>query len=133
MNTNFQLYVGQIMNTWQEKIRECAQKMIDKYGYPDEVSACKLMWYKNGPWKRTIIHRDAYVYPFAKNSSCFLEQTIVYNHFIDEGEVYGFGGSNLYINIKGNELTAFGESETCNMVTLDKFHSLVSNHLAMND
>jgi hypothetical protein len=60
MNNQYQLYIDQILSTWPEKQREGALKIITKYGFPQEATVSRLIWYNNGPWKRTIVYRDAF-------------------------------------------------------------------------
>jgi hypothetical protein len=119
MNTKYQLYVDEILNTWQEKLKEGAFKLINKYGYPDEASASKLIWYNNGNWKRTIAHRDALRYLLSNNQPNFLEQTFEYMHSMGEMKLEGFNKENIYINRTNKEITVFGENEAVNLIALN--------------
>jgi hypothetical protein len=119
MNTKYQLYVDEILNTWQEKLREGAFKLINKYGYPDEASVSKLIWYNNGNWKRTIAHRDVLTYLLPNNQSNFLEQTFESMHVIGEMKIEDFKKENIYINRTNKEITVFGENEAVNLLSLN--------------
>ncbi|QNF28021.1 hypothetical protein [Metabacillus elymi] len=116
MNSKYKLYVDEILKTWQEKLREGAFKLINKYGYPDEASASKLIWYNNGDWKRTIAHRDAITYLLSNNQSNFLEQTFEYMHSLDEMKI---DNENIYVNSTNKEITIFGEKEEVNLISLN--------------
>jgi hypothetical protein len=116
MNSKYKLYVDEILNTWQEKLREGAFKLINKYGYPDEASASKLIWYNNGSWKRTIAHRDAITYLLSNDHSNFLEQTFEYIDALDEMKI---NNENIYVNRINKEITVFGEDEVVNLKSLN--------------
>lgn len=76
MNEQINYYIQQILSTWPTKQQQGAIKMINKYGYPQESTESRLIWYDNGPWKRTIVKRDAYLHNFPITHPDFLEQTI---------------------------------------------------------
>jgi hypothetical protein len=78
MNNEYKHYLQQVLNTWEVKQREGAIKTIQKYGYPQEMTVSRLIWYNNGPWKRTIVHRDAVPHHFPTTHPAFMEQTIDY-------------------------------------------------------
>src|SRR5687768_3870391 len=44
-----------IIANWKAEPKKAAEKMIAKYGEPNEASATTLTWWNNGPWKFTII------------------------------------------------------------------------------
>ena len=56
--------------------QKSANQMIDKYGPPNEAIASRLIWYNNGPWKRTIVYRDEVLHNFPQLHSDVLEQFI---------------------------------------------------------
>lgn len=78
MNHQYQAYVDQILNNWQGKPLEGEQTIINKYGYPHETTVSRLIWYNNGPWKRTIVYRDTVPHSFPTPHPDFLEQVIDY-------------------------------------------------------
>ena len=57
-------YVNQLLSQWHGKPLEGAKKMIQKYGYPQEATMSRLIWYNNGPWKRTIIYKETVPHNF---------------------------------------------------------------------
>lgn len=50
--------VEQIIAEWPSAQKNVAQQMLAKYGLPNEVTQTQLFWYRNRPWKRTILSRD---------------------------------------------------------------------------
>ncbi|MGN7309135.1 hypothetical protein ACTHQ2_24640, partial [Bacillus subtilis] len=64
MSTQHQQYVSHILSIWHGPSRQGAYQMIHKYGLPNEATISRLIWYNNGPWKRTIVHRDVVPHHF---------------------------------------------------------------------
>jgi AAA+ superfamily predicted ATPase len=50
--------VDAIINDWGNVAKKAAENMMRKYSLPNEAMHSRLIWYKNGPWKRTIVYRD---------------------------------------------------------------------------
>jgi hypothetical protein len=48
----------QILASWSGQPKDTAYTLIKKYGLPNEASSRRMIWYNNGPWKRTIVHLD---------------------------------------------------------------------------
>ncbi len=46
---------GEIVREWYEKPRPAADNFITKYSAPAEATTTRVLWYNNGPWKRTIV------------------------------------------------------------------------------
>jgi hypothetical protein len=55
---------------WPQASRRAAERMLEKYGVPDQADSRRLAWNDNGPWKRTVVRRDGGRDP--------LEQTAAY-------------------------------------------------------
>jgi hypothetical protein len=49
-----------LIERWSFRARAAARLTMARYGMPDEVRAESLIWRANGPWKRTVVHRDAW-------------------------------------------------------------------------
>jgi hypothetical protein len=119
-------YVQQILNNWAGRPLEKANELIQKYGYPQEASISKLTWYNNGPWKRTIIHRETVPHNFPHPHPDFLEQTIDYQvpvHLYDD--IAAFDGSAYPDRTKG-ELSAMCDEEAMNFLSLNVVHDIVT-------
>ncbi|HWK10398.1 MAG TPA: hypothetical protein VNR64_10125, partial [Vicinamibacterales bacterium] len=43
--------VDQVIATWKPTPKDVAQKMIAKYGQPQEITSNRLVWHNSGPWK----------------------------------------------------------------------------------
>jgi hypothetical protein len=126
MNNEYQMYIDQILNTWQEKQRNGALKIIKKYGYPQEATASRLIWYNNWPWKRTIVYRDAVPHNFPTTHPDFLEQTINYRTPIDAFDTLAYYDGSVYPDRTKGEVSVVCDKEEMNTLSLNLFHEIVT-------
>src|ERR1043165_1503095 len=70
--------VDAIVEEWPAAQKNVARQMIAKYGMPNEATPTKLFWYRNGPWKRTILTSEVVVPNWPTLHSDFLTQVIDY-------------------------------------------------------
>ncbi|MFT4413339.1 hypothetical protein ACLM5H_05720 [Fredinandcohnia humi] len=119
-------YVNQIISHWSGKPLEGAKTMIRKYGYPPEATMSRLIWYNNGPWKRTIVYRETVPHNFPTPHKDFLEQTIDYYvplHLYDE--VAMFDGS-VYLDRTRGEASAKCHKEAMNFLSLNLLNDIAT-------
>jgi len=111
---------------WPEAQKNIANQMIEKYGPPNEATNTKLFWYRNGPWKRTELSRDAVVHNWPTAHSDFLTQVIDYRvppemiHLISM-----FDGSVLVDRTRG-EVAARCDTESANVLAMNMVHEIVT-------
>lgn len=118
--------VEQILAGWTGKPLEGARLMIRKYGIPDGASIEMLVWYNNGPWKRTIIYRQPVPHNFPMPHQDYLEQTIDYAVPPDRfDDIAKFDGSVIMDRTKG-EVSARCHEEAMNLLTLNLVHDIVT-------
>lgn len=70
--------VEYIIGGWGEAPHKVAHRTIEKYGPPNEATSSRLIWFDNGPWKRTIVYRDEVPHNFPKPHTDLLEQFVDY-------------------------------------------------------
>lgn len=119
-------YLNQILTNWQEAPLEGAKTMINKYGYPDEATQSRLIWYNNGPWKRTILYRDTVPHNFPTPHQDFLKQTIDYNiplYLYDD--IAAFDGS-VYLDRTRGEASGKCDQEEMNLLSLNLLNDIVT-------
>ncbi|MFC0273484.1 hypothetical protein ACFFIX_18980 [Metabacillus herbersteinensis] len=125
MSNLYQSYLNQILSTWQEHQRKGALKIMKKYGYPQEATVSRLIWYNNGLWKRTIVYRDAVQHNFPTTHPDFLKQTINYKTPLDKfDEIAKHDGSTYPDRTKG-EVSAVCDKEEMNILSINLFHEIV--------
>jgi hypothetical protein len=119
-------YVKQILSNWEDKPLKGAKTIIQKYGYPQEASMSKLIWYNNGPWKRTVVNRHTVPHHFPTPHVDFLEQTIDYwvpVHLYDE--IAAYDGS-VYLDRTRGEASAKCDKEKMNFLALNILNDIVT-------
>src|SRR3569833_2441646 len=71
-------WVQKHLEGWPKISIAVASDPITKYGLPKERNDRELAWYDNGPWKRTVLHRDEMKHNFPLPRQDVLEQTVNY-------------------------------------------------------
>lgn len=111
---------------WKQKPKEVAQKLIDKYGQPDEVTARRLVWYNTGQWKRTEIMNEETKHDFPIPHTDFLKQTIDYRVPPDKfDDLARFDGSVVADRTQG-ELSARCDKEEHNLLAINVARDVVN-------
>jgi hypothetical protein len=118
-----QLALGQpadkAIQGWPAIAKNAARAMIEKYGKPDGVGKDSLVWYSNGPWKRTLVHQRAWPhYAFAQDKD-FLENVIGYDVPKDKLEALTRFDKRLDVDQASAELSSRAESESMNFLALN--------------
>ncbi len=106
--------------------------MLEQYGPPNEATPTKLLWYRNGPWKRTLLTSDEVTHNFPMPHTHFLSQYIDYRVPVDKvAEITRFDGSCLVDRTSG-EAAARCDSEAANILTLNLMHDIVSGRTSID-
>src|ERR1043165_747531 len=115
-----------IIEKWPAAQKNVARQMIAKYGMPNEATPTKLFWYRNGPWKRTILTSEVVVHNWPTLHSDFLTQVIDYRVPPEKfSDIAAFDGSILLDRTKG-EVAARCDSESANVLGLNIVHEIVT-------
>lgn len=128
-----QAEVDRILSDWPDPPRSVATKNIEQYGLPNEATYSKLVWYNNGPWKRTEIQRDEIAHAFPAPHTDYITQYINYSvpteRFNDLAE---FDGSVLVDRTRG-EVAARCDMEAANILSLNLMHEIVTGKRSVKD
>lgn len=121
--------IREITKTWPKLAKENVKQMMDKYGFPNEATGSRLIWYKTGFWKRTIVYRDEVPHNFPQPHSDTLEQVIDY-HVPPEKftELAKFDGSIIVERTKG-EVSARCDMEAANILAINMMHKIVEGEI----
>jgi hypothetical protein len=104
---------------WPKISIAVASDLITKYGLPQENNAHELTWYDNGPWKRTVLHKEETQHNFPYPHKDVLEQTVNYRVPVGKmSDLVKYDGSLLIDRTRG-ELTAHCNNEESNTLTLN--------------
>lgn len=118
--------VDRIIGYWPDAQKNVAHQMLQKYGLPNEATPTKLIWYGNGPWKRTELSSDVVAHNWPTIHTDFLTQVIDYRvppELFDD--VARFDGSILVDRTRG-EVSARCDSEAANVLGFNLVHEIVT-------
>jgi len=125
--------VDRIVSGWPEKPKEMARAMIEKYGYPNELTASSLIWKDNGPWARSILYRHEVPHAWPQRHTDFLEQVVGYKVPPEKlDELAEFDGSVYFKRTKG-ALGAICGKEAMNFLALNLAHEIITGKRTVQD
>jgi hypothetical protein len=120
--------VADVVKDWPDASKAAADEIVRKYGPPQEATATMLLWRENGPWKRTVVHKNGVEHDFPTPHQDVLEQVVAYkvplNFF---NALATFDGSVVADRTRG-ELTARCDREATNMLVLNLAHDIVRGY-----
>lgn len=125
--------IGEVLGGWPEKPRLVARVMIEKYGQPDEIAEGHLIWKDNGPWKRTIVHREEIKHDWPIAHTDLLEQTVNYKVPAEKfSDLARFDGSVIAERTKG-ELSARCDKEEANFLALNLAQEVIEGRKSVKE
>lgn len=110
---------------WPETAKEVANKMMEKYGNPDEHTSGMLIWKDTGPFTRTIVYKEEIQHDFPMPHKDVLEQVINYDvpaNMFDE--LANYDGSVIVERTKGT-MAARCDKEGANFLALNLAHDII--------
>jgi hypothetical protein len=114
-----------LLASWPQLPKQAARAMIEKYGAPDELSARRLVWNDNGPWKRTIVRRDA--------GNAVLEQVAAYRVPNDGYELLSKLPGDVDAERGREELSAKAGSEPLHFLALNLADEVLSGKRRLDE
>lgn len=118
---------------WPEAPKQGARQMIQQYGPPNEATPTKLFWYRNGPWKRTMVTRDVAIHNFPAPHSDYLTQYIDYKVPTDLFDDVGVFDGSCLVDRTSGEVAARCDTEAANFLTLNLMHEIVTGKRGVED
>jgi hypothetical protein len=123
--------VQAIIKDWPAMSQKSANLTIDQYGPPNEAISSRLIWYNNGPWKRTVVYRDEIPHDFPQPHSDVIEQFIDYKVPPEMfSEIAKFDGSVIPERTKG-EVSSRCDMEAANILALNLMNDIVTRKLTV--
>lgn len=125
--------VQKIIDEWPALPKKLANQTIEKYGPPNEATLTQLIWYNNGPWKRTIVMREETPHNFPQPHTDAIENVINYKVPPEKfSELAKFDGSVIVERTKG-EVSARCDMEAANFISLNLMHEIVEGKRTVDD
>jgi hypothetical protein len=118
--------VLELTRDWPKAPSNLIEQMLRQYGPPNEGTPARLIWYYNGPWKRTELTRDEIAHNFPAPHTDYLTNWIDYPIPVElASDLTRYDGSCL-IDRTAGEVGARCDSEAANFITLNFMHEIVS-------
>lgn len=121
----------EFVKDWPTQSQQACQRLVDKYGPPQEATKSLFIWHDNGPWKRTQLSRDPVHHNWPMEHDDMVESVIDYAVPPEKaGELARFDGSVIVERTKG-ELSARCEAEEANFLALNIAHDLLAGKVSV--
>ncbi len=125
--------VRELVAQWPQAPRNVAEKTLEAYGPPNEATPTKLLWYRNGTWRRTVLTADELPHNFPTPHTDFLAQYIAYQVPAEAyGDLARFDGSVLLDRTAG-EMGARCDLEAMNILTVNLAHEIITRRRTVEE
>jgi hypothetical protein len=114
------------IKSWPEASQMAAKEMMDKYGKPNETTPSMLVWYNNGPWKKTTIYNMETKHLFPIDHTDVMEQVI--DHRVPTNKLSALGEFDGSVRVQrtDGEISAKCDSEGANFLALNLAHDVLT-------
>lgn len=122
-----------VIQKWPKNLQSEARMLMDRYGQPDSIEDNKLVWNDNGPWKRTIMHKEGQTRSMIGRSRDHLEQVI--SREVPEDKVADLQKFDKRIKVDrdAGELSSRSDSERMNFLTLNLADDIIKGQRSVSD
>jgi hypothetical protein len=126
--------IEETVKDWPKEPRDSAERLVETYGEPDEISDSFLIWNNTEDgWKRTVLSKEEVPHDFPSHHTDFLEQFIDYKVPV---EVYSslaeYDGSVIVERTKG-EISARCGGTSMNFVAINLAHDIVTSKRTVDE
>jgi hypothetical protein len=123
----------QVIHDWPTATRAQARALIQKYGEPVDFDDDSLVWVDNGPWKRTVISREAMSGIFFRHDEDHLRQTVAYNVPEDKVEDLRRFDRRLSVDESRGRLSSRAENEKMNFLAINLADDIVTGRKTVKE
>lgn len=122
-----------LISAWPAKTQEVANTMMAKYGAPNEITGTMLVWHKNGPWKKTIIHKEPVQHNFPMEHVDLLEQFVDYAVPADKYDELALYDGSVVVARTVGEMSARCDKEEANFLALNLAYDVATGKKTVED
>ena len=122
-----------IIEGWPDAQKNVARQLLEKYGAPNEATPTRLLWYRNGSWKRTEVSRDAVAHNWPAPHSDFFTQVIDYRVPPEMVHLIAMFDGSILVDRTRGEVSARCDSEAANVLGLNMVHEIVTGKRTVED
>lgn len=119
--------INKHMQGWPDASKKAARATVEKYGMPDGITDTMLVWQDTGPFKRTIVYKQAVDHRFPMPHKDVLEQTIDYDVPVEMADDLALYDGSVIIDRTRGELSARCDVEGANILALNLADDIVTN------
>lgn len=123
----------QVIASWKSAPKTAAEKMLKKYGEPDEVTSMRLIWHNNGPWKFTEVINQEIDHDFPIPHKDAMHQAV--NYSVDPktaAEILTFDGS-IILNRTAGLIGAICDKEPANFLAVNLAHEVATGKRSVEE
>ncbi len=125
--------VERLIEGWPDAQKNVARQMLAKYGPPNEATPTKLFWYRNGPWKRTVLTSDVVAHNWPTPHSDFLTQVIDYRVPPELVHLIALFDGSILVDRTRGEVAARCDSEAANVLGMNMVHEIVTGKRSVDE
>ena len=126
--------VERAVEGWPDEPRQSAERLIQTYGSPDEVTSSFLIWHeKASPWKRTVLSRQQATHAFPSTHQDFVEQTIDYEVPVEAVEDLARYDRSVLVDGTRGELSARCGGTSLNFLAINLAVELIEGRRSVED
>jgi hypothetical protein len=126
-NTSMQ----QVIANWSPAAREAAKQMADRYGTPQEITANRLVWHDNRPWKTTTVINEDVPHNFPAPHADVLEQSLAIGVPVEKFTALAQFDGSITVGRTTGELTARCGTEESNYIALNLANDVINGKLTV--
>lgn len=122
-----------VIQNWPKNVQTEARMLMDRYGQPNSFDDNQIAWTDNGPWKRTVLHREGRTRSLIGRSRDHLEQVI--SREVPEDKVADLQKFDKRIKVDraASELSSRSDSERMNFLTLNLADDIIKGQRSVSD
>jgi len=114
-----------VIQNWPKELQTQARYLIEKYGAPGSSDANSLVWMNNGPWRKTILHREGFTRAMMGKNHDHLEQVISFAVPEDKIADLQRFDKRIEVNAATDEVSSHAETESMNYLALNLADEIV--------
>lgn len=125
--------VEALTSDWPKSPLHAVEQMMKQYGPPNEGTRYRLIWYYNGPWKRTEVTRDEINHNFPAPHTDYITCWIDYRIPVEMADDLTRYDGSFLIDRTAGEAGARCDSEAANMITINFMHEIVTSRKTVEE
>jgi hypothetical protein len=114
-----------VIQNWPKELQSQARYLIEKYGAPSSSDANSLVWMNNGPWRKTILHREGFTKAMMGKNRDHLEQVVAFAVPEDKIADLQRFDKRISVNQATDEVSSHADTESMNYLALNLADDIV--------